>query len=45
MAGCQSQDGIIHLITSQRHYAFNLAWLKAPMAPACPPEALELGDS
>jgi len=25
---CQSQDGIIHLIGSRQHYAFNLAWLK-----------------
>jgi len=32
LAATQSADGIIHLITSQRHYAFNLAWLKAPMA-------------
>jgi formylglycine-generating enzyme len=30
-AGCQTPDGIIHLITSQRHYAFNTAWLKEPM--------------
>ena len=26
---CQSADGLIHLISSTNHYAFNLAWLKA----------------
>ena len=31
LSACQAPDGVIHLITSQRHYAFNLAWLKAPM--------------
>jgi len=31
LAACQASDGVIHLITSQRHYAFNLAWLRAPM--------------
>ena len=30
---CQTPDGLIHLISSKQHYAFNLAWLKAP-APA-----------
>jgi hypothetical protein len=30
---CQSADGVIHLITSQRDYAFSLAWLKTPMPP------------
>jgi len=30
---CQSPDGVIHLIASKQHYAFNLAWLKTP-APA-----------
>jgi len=28
LAVCQSADGVIHLITSKNHYAFNLAWLK-----------------
>lgn len=28
---CQSADGVIHLITSKQHYAFNLAWLKTPI--------------
>ena len=27
---CQTADGVIHLITSKQHYAFNLAWLKTP---------------
>ncbi len=35
MAGTQTPDGIIHLISSKQHYAFNLAWLKVPM-PALP---------
>ncbi|MBI1929098.1 exo-alpha-sialidase [Candidatus Poribacteria bacterium] len=30
MAACQSPDGVIHLISSKQHYAFNLAWLKTP---------------
>jgi len=29
---CQTPDGVIHLIGSRQHYAFNLAWLKTPMA-------------
>ena len=33
LAAWQGADGVIHLITSQREYAFNLAWLKAPMPP------------
>jgi hypothetical protein len=32
---CQTADGVIHLISSAQHYAFNLAWLKAS-APAEP---------
>ena len=28
MAICQAANGVIHLITSKNHYAFNLAWLK-----------------
>lgn len=27
---CQGLDGVIHLISSRQHYAFNLAWLKTP---------------
>ena len=33
MAGCQTDDGIIHIISSIQYYAFNLEWLKTP-APA-----------
>lgn len=29
---------MIHLITSQQHYAFNLAWVKTPPPAADPPE-------
>jgi hypothetical protein len=32
---CQSPDGLVHLITSRQHYAFNLEWLRTP-APAGP---------
>jgi len=32
MSVCQGLDGVIHLISSRNHYAFNLAWLKAPPA-------------
>ncbi|MHC4572919.1 MAG: SUMF1/EgtB/PvdO family nonheme iron enzyme [Planctomycetota bacterium] len=32
---CQGPDGVIHLISSTNHYAFNLAWLKEP-PPAAP---------
>jgi hypothetical protein len=35
---CQTQDGVVHLLSSINHYAFNLAWLKqgqpdAPLEP------------
>lgn len=33
MSACQTPDGVIHLISSKQHYAFNLAWLSTP-APA-----------
>jgi formylglycine-generating enzyme required for sulfatase activity len=38
LAVCQSTDGLIHLISSRNHYAFNLKWLKTtpPRAPAPP---------
>jgi formylglycine-generating enzyme required for sulfatase activity len=38
LAVCQSSDGLIHLISSRNHYAFNLKWLKTtpPPAPAPP---------
>jgi hypothetical protein len=29
MSVCQTADGMIQLITSRQHYAFNLAWLRA----------------
>ena len=33
---CQTPDGVIQLISSRQHYAFNLAWLEAdpPAKPA-----------
>ena len=33
MAVCQAPNGLIHLITSYSHYAFNLKWLKMPNEP------------
>ena len=30
MSVCQTADGIINLISSRQHYAFNLEWLKTP---------------
>ena len=30
MTGCQTDDGVIHIISSYQHYAFNLEWLKTP---------------
>lgn len=37
---CQAADGVIHLISSKQHYAFNLAWLRTP--PPVPPKPVEL---
>ncbi|HUW17804.1 MAG TPA: SUMF1/EgtB/PvdO family nonheme iron enzyme [Sedimentisphaerales bacterium] len=38
LAVCQSTDGLIHLISSRNHYAFNLKWIKtAPPPPPAPP--------
>jgi hypothetical protein len=34
---CQSLDGVIHLISSRQHYAFNLRWLMTPPPPPAPP--------
>jgi len=34
LACVQTPDGVIHLISSKQHYAFNLTWLKTPMPPA-----------
>eukprot|EP00051_Salpingoeca_urceolata_P021223 m.329846 g.329846 ORF g.329846 m.329846 type:complete len:140 (-) comp19758_c0_seq6:631-1050(-) len=33
MAATVSSDGMIHLITSRNHYAFNLAWLNTTASP------------
>jgi formylglycine-generating enzyme required for sulfatase activity len=30
MTGCQTEDGLIHIISSIQHYAFNLEWLRTP---------------
>jgi hypothetical protein len=35
LAVTQAANGIVHLISSKNHYAFNLAWLRAP-SPALP---------
>ena len=35
MSICQAENGVIHLISSKQHYAFNLAWLQTP--PPVPP--------
>ncbi|MCX6619607.1 MAG: hypothetical protein NTY38_00720, partial [Acidobacteria bacterium] len=32
LAITQGKDGVIHLLSSINHYAFNLAWLKQPQA-------------
>ncbi len=37
LAACQTEDGLIHLISSRQHYSFNLQWLKTP-PPAEPGE-------
>jgi hypothetical protein len=34
---CQGLDGVIHLISSRQHYAFNLKWLVTAPAPPGPP--------
>jgi hypothetical protein len=33
LAATQARDGIIHLISSMNHYAFNRAWLEQPQKP------------
>jgi formylglycine-generating enzyme required for sulfatase activity len=39
---CQSADGLIHLISSRNHYAFNLEWLKTtPPRPQAPPRTVK----
>lgn len=39
LAVCQTPDGVIHLLTSRQHFAFNLKWLQTrpPEAPTRPP--------
>lgn len=37
LAACQSADGIINLVSSRQHYAFNLKWLMTPPPTAPPP--------
>ena len=29
LAGCQTRNALIQLISSKNHYVFNLAWLKS----------------
>lgn len=33
LASCQTHDGMVHLITSKNHYAFNLPWLRQKPPP------------
>ncbi|MHC4648408.1 MAG: sialidase family protein [Planctomycetota bacterium] len=33
MSACQARNGLIHLVTSYNHYAFNLKWLETPPPP------------
>ncbi|MHC4526943.1 MAG: SUMF1/EgtB/PvdO family nonheme iron enzyme [Planctomycetota bacterium] len=41
-SACQSLDGLIHVISSRNHFAFNLKWLKTlPPAPVDEPKTLE----
>ena len=46
MSVCQTPDGVIYLISSKQHYAFNLAWLNtpAPAAPRAAPQATGQGE-
>jgi sulfatase modifying factor 1 len=37
MSVCQGLDGVIHLISSRQHYAFNLKWLMTAPPPPGPP--------
>lgn len=41
LAVCQSPDGIIHLISSIHHYAFNKKWLMTPPPVAKEPQQLK----
>jgi len=35
LSACQSLDGLIHVISSRNHYAFNLEWVKTLPPPPC----------
>jgi len=35
LSACQTPDGVIHVISSGLHYAFNLAWIKKALSRAC----------
>ena len=37
LSACQGLDGVIHLISSRQHYAFNLKWIETPPPPPAPP--------
>ena len=38
LAGCQSLDGLIHLISSRNHFVFNIKWLKTTPPEPCDTE-------
>ncbi len=38
LTGWQARNGVIHLISSRLHYAFNLKWLQTPPPPAASEE-------
>jgi hypothetical protein len=40
---CQGLDGLVHLISSRQHYAFNLKWLMTPPPPPAPPIRVKRG--
>lgn len=42
LAACQTRDGLIQLISSKNHYAFNFAWLKEKPQPAPSPSATSM---
>jgi sulfatase modifying factor 1 len=42
LSACQGLDGLIHIISSRNHYAFNLKWLKTlPPAPVDEPRKVK----
>jgi hypothetical protein len=38
LSGCQTPDGVIHVISSGLHYSFNMAWLETPIPASTPKE-------